>query len=522
MSIKILDCTLRDGGYINDWQFGRRRITGVINGLTVAGVDIVECGFLQSKTHSTEQSLYNSVKEVESVLPLENESTEYVAMMDSGAFDVSKLSLNESSKLSGIRVVFHENQADAALEECRLIKEKGYKAFLQPMGTDAYSDKALLGLIEKANEIEPYAFYFVDSLGVMNGDDVIRLALLIHNNLKASITLGFHTHNNLQLAYSNIQKLISMSLKRDIIVDSSVYGMGRGAGNLNTELIASYLNENFETDYDVDQILRVYDEYIRSLREEFTWGYSIPYYLAAVHKCHPNYGTYMINRATLPVTDVGLLLSKIPTPNKRFYSEKLIEDLYVDFIANKVDDSKSYEELKQCLLAKQILLLGPGKSLVTHTSVINDFIAKTHPVVITVNHVTDKYPINYAFYSNRKRFEEQGHASIEYILTSNVISAENNSLVFDYMTLCNQWGVFSDNSALMLISLLLRLGCESVSVAGLDGYSGDDYYERELQNISDHEWQNSTNSMVTKAIMQYAKNMTINFITPSIYDKGLK
>jgi len=515
----LLDCTLRDGGYINDWAFGQRRISEILGGLTIAGIDIIECGFLQDNPHGVEQALYNNVSEIGNILPQKAEQTKFVAMMNSSKFDLSKLSDTESEKLFGIRVAFHMHQADAALDECKTIKKKGYNAFLQPMGTDAYSDIELLKLVEKANELDPYAFYIVDSLGIMDGNDVVRLALLIHNNLKPSVVLGFHSHNNLQLSFSNVQAFINMHLTRDLIIDSSVYGMGRGAGNLNTELVANYMNESCSSCYNVEQILQVFESHIRSLRGKFSWGYSIPYYLAAVHKCHPNYGTYMASRGTLPVTDIGVLLSKIPPENKRNYSEQLIESLYDEYCACKIDDFRSYEQLKDNLSGRSLLLLAPGKSLIEYSNNISKIIEEQRPVVISINSVPDIYPVEYAFFSNRKRYEEHLYTNVIYIITSNIRSNYADTIVVDYVTLCNQQGRYSDNGALMLLSLLWRLGCESLYIAGLDGFTGNDYYERDMQSILDLEWMESMNAAIAHAVKQYSKHMRIRFVTPSIYMK---
>ena len=122
------------------------------------------------------------------------------------------------------------------LEACRTVKEKGYKVFVQAMVSVAYTDEEFLELISKVNELEPYAFYIVDSFGMMKRKDLTRLFYIVEHNLKQSIWIGFHSHNNMQLAYSNAQSLVDMQTKRNIIIDSSVYGMGRGACNLNTEL----------------------------------------------------------------------------------------------------------------------------------------------------------------------------------------------------------------------------------------------------------------------------------------------
>ena len=98
-------------------------------------------------------------------------------------------------------------------------------------------------MIQRVNEIEPYAFYMVDSFGMMKGKDLTRLFYLVEHNLKEDIWIGFHSHNNMQLAYSNAQVLVGAHTKHNLVIDSSVYGMGRGAGNLNTELFVEYLNK---------------------------------------------------------------------------------------------------------------------------------------------------------------------------------------------------------------------------------------------------------------------------------------
>lgn len=104
------------------------------------------------------------------------------------------------------------------------VKEKGYKVFVQAMVSVAYTDEEFLELISRVNEIEPYAFYIVDSFGMMKRKDLTRLFYIVEHNLKPCIWIGFHSHNNLQLAYSNAQSLVDMQTNRKLIVDSSVYG----------------------------------------------------------------------------------------------------------------------------------------------------------------------------------------------------------------------------------------------------------------------------------------------------------
>ncbi|HFP8864919.1 TPA: 3-hydroxy-3-methylglutaryl-CoA lyase, partial [Enterococcus faecium] len=146
-----------------------------------------------------------------------------------------------------------------------------------------------LAVIKNVNQFKPYAFYIVDSFGMMKGKDLTRLFYMIEHNLEKDIQIGFHSHNNMQLAYSNAQKLITVQTNRSLIIDSSVYGMGRGAGNLNTELFVEYLNDNAGKKYQLKPLLYIIDEILNSFYQKSYWGYSLPNYISAVHNAHPNY-----------------------------------------------------------------------------------------------------------------------------------------------------------------------------------------------------------------------------------------
>lgn len=156
--IQILDCTLRDGGYINDFKFGKNCITKIISQLTLAGLDIIEVGFLEDGEYDEENSIYNTVEQISAVLPVDKRKSMYVAMACYGEYDLSQLSPYDGTSIEGIRVTFHYNEIEEALKYCRDIQKKGYKVFVQPVGTSSYTDEQLLSLIHKVNEMRPYAF----------------------------------------------------------------------------------------------------------------------------------------------------------------------------------------------------------------------------------------------------------------------------------------------------------------------------------------------------------------------------
>ena len=270
--ISLLDCTLRDGGYINDFAFGKQTIASVVSGLADAGIEIVECGFLKSGADDADKSLFGSVEAIVPYLPEKrNGRTMFVAMIAYGDISAEEIS-DCGGAVEGIRLTFHEKELDEALAFAASLKGEGYKVFFQPVGTTTYTDGALLRLIEKVNELRPFAFYLVDTLGAMYKNDLLRMFYLVDNNLRADVRIGFHSHNNLQLSFSNAQELILMHSKREIIIDTSVYGMGRGAGNLCTELLTQYINENIESKYDLLPVLECIDEYIMPIFLRHPWG----------------------------------------------------------------------------------------------------------------------------------------------------------------------------------------------------------------------------------------------------------
>lgn len=348
--IKILDCTLRDGGYVNNWGFGYENIKSILSRLAKANLDIIECGFLEDIEYERQCSFFSNIEQIESLLPKDRGTSQFVAMTRYGNLDINNLKFNNGSSIDGIRVTFHEHEADEAIEYCKQIKEKGYKVYVQPVGTTSYTDLRLLKIIEVVNTIKPYAFYMVDTLGIMKKNDILRMFHLIDNNLTKDIAIGFHSHNNLQLSFSNAQELIDIHSKRDIIIDSSVYGMGRGAGNLNSELIAEYLNSIKNKNYDIDFLLEIVDDLIKDIKEKYSWGYSVPYYLAATNNCHPNYAAYLMNKKTLPVKSIGEILRSIEGSKKELYDKQYISKLYTEYQDTILMMVMILKNLKNCLM----------------------------------------------------------------------------------------------------------------------------------------------------------------------------
>lgn len=522
--VNLLDCTLRDGGYVNNFNFYKKPIKSIISKLSQSSIEIIECGFLKSNAFNKDKSLFGSVEAISDYLPVSHGNNMYVAMIAYGDISLDEISACDGNSITGIRLTFHENQIDEAFDFANGLSKKGYKVFIQPVGTAFYTDKMLLELIERVNNFNPFAFYIVDTLGTMYPNDLLRMFYLVDNNLKSDIKVGFHSHNNLQLSFSNAQELISIDSKREIIIDSSIFGMGRGAGNLCTELITRYINENIEDKYDLIPLLEIMDEYIMPIYSVHPWGYSAPYYIAAINNCHPNYATFLINKQTLRIRDINSIIKSIPLENKHLYDSNVINSLYTDYLSHSVDDSAVIRNLSEICRGRNVLILAPGKSISTYSEKIQKYISDNDPLVFSINYVPEKYRCDKIFISNLKRFKNVEDAvsriGSKLICTSN-IAVDLDADTVNYSDYLIDNPDIMDNAGLMLINLLKKCGVNNFALAGYDGFdysNSKNYFDERMINNIASEQQEKNNSAIIEFFKKLRKTTTVSFITPTLYD----
>lgn len=321
-SIKILDCTLRDGGYLNNWNFGENTIKSVVSKLSSAKIDYIECGFLKSCTFNKDRTFFSQITDLNNII---NPNQNYTLMINFGEFEIENFKENISEKIK-IRVAFKKHNQKEALDYVSKLKNLGWDVFVNPMSTNTYSKDELNYLIEKINYIKPFGLSIVDTLGNMYEKDVIKIFEQIDSRLDSQIALGFHSHNSLQLSFSNTKTLLKMNLNRNLVIDSCLYGMGRGAGNLCTELITKYLNDNFNNNYSIIPLIQTIDDNIKPIYSNSPWGYSTPYYIAAIRGCHPNYAQALM-KYNLSNEALDNILCSIPNEKKVVFDKSILNTL---------------------------------------------------------------------------------------------------------------------------------------------------------------------------------------------------
>lgn len=522
--VSILDCTLRDGGYINNFNFGKLILKDIIKKLSKASIDIIECGFLKSNEYDNNCSLFGNVDMIRNIIEEKNSNLLYVAMLQYGAISIEEIDNYDNTSIDGIRLTFHEHEIEDAFIIGKKIIDKGYKLFMQPVGTITYTDEALLNLINKINELKPFAFYMVDTLGTMYKNDLLRMFYLVDHNLDKKIALGFHSHNNLQLSFANAQELMQLNTNRHLIIDSSIYGMGRGAGNLNTELVTEYINKNIGLRYDNIEILEIIDEYIKPLSMKYKWGYDVAYYIASITGCHPNYASFLLNKQTLHAQDINAILNSLDFGKRALFDKRYIEQKYINYLNHYVDDLNIQNEIKKEINNRKILLLAPGKSLEKNIEKINSIINNREYYIISINFFPKDIPIDMIFISNMKRFKNvqalSKYDNLKIIVTSNIITSEKNISVINYSSYLNEEDCISDNAGLMCINFLKKIGVTEILLAGFDGFSNnieENYYEPNMYLNIEEEKLRLMNKAIAQKLNQLDNQINFKFLTKSVY-----
>lgn len=530
MNIKLLDCTLRDGGFINNWEFGNITIRSVVSRLDSAYVDIIECGFLDSGvSYSENRSVFPDIPSIERTLGgCIPQNAELVAMIDYGTFDEDKLISKSESCLDGIRLIFQKEKAKEALEYAKKIKEKGYRLYVNLVATFTYSGLELLQLVDEINKINPIGVSIVDTYGIMFGDEMTRYAYLLDGSLNKNIMLGFHSHNNTNFSDANSVSFIGLNFKRDMIVDGSLLGMGKNSGNAHTEVLALYLNKMNIKEFKCDHILECAVTDIQRFQINQEWGYNVNNLVTAICECSPNWIKYYMRKGTLSISNIMEILNDLPKEKRKlvsFFSEQLAEERYMDFCRRyEVSDKKGYEALKKAIGDRSVLILCPGSSLLEYIDEIKEFISRNNPFIISVNFISPDFEVDCLYVGSNRRYSQMaallnGNEKYEVITTSNIVA--NTSLIpkytFSYPELFNEAEI--DNSAIILMTLLARLGVAQIIIAGFDGYREglNNYFSGSVSLGNSF----ADNDKIKSGLLHFMDTQTVElqWITPSVFEE---
>ena len=516
--IKLLDCTLRDGGYVNDWQWGFGQARRIIQTLTRAGVDVVEVGFLRNVDgYDPDVTVCNTIEELNRLLPDESQRgrTMYSGMAMRSNYDISKLSPYDGHGIEIIRITAHDYDIKDGMDFARRIKELGYKVSINPINIMGYSDKDLLWIFEQVNAIHPWQFSIVDTFGSMRRRDLERIVSMADHNLAPDIRLALHLHENMALSFCLAQEFLDKHLRRDLAVDGSLMGMGRIPGNLPIELIADYMNEYFGSHYNIDDLMDAIQDHIAPIKGACAWGYTPAYFLSAKFNLHRNYAEHYLGKGDLTNRDINHILADIAPDKKTVFDAAYADALYTEYKNRRTDDTAALAALRVAFAGKTVLVLAPGASLAAEAGRAA-VAAAAADVTVSANFVPGFMRPDYAFFTNAKRFDEAAAYPCPLILTSNLRADKDAAVVnYDRLSATDAQG---GNSVLMLLRLLRQCGAAGVLLAGADGYrTGTAAYAD--AGLHTHTGRGAAyNAQMAGAIR--AAGLPVRFITPSEYERA--
>lgn len=279
----IIDCTIRDGGLVNNWDFSVKFVQDLYDGLSEAGVEYMEIGYKNSARllNATEPNPWRFLEDsfLKEIIP-EKKFTKLSALVDIGRVDPNDILPREQSVLDMIRIACYIREVDKGLELVKMFHDLGYETSLNIMALSSVPEYQLIEAFNMVKESPVDVVYIVDSFGSLDPSDIEHQVKKFKEMLPNK-QLGIHTHNNMQLAFANTLTALRNGVT---FLDSSVYGMGRAAGNCHTELLVTHIQK---PSYEMKPVLRVIEDHMLEMRQKWEWGYIIPYMISGALNEHP-------------------------------------------------------------------------------------------------------------------------------------------------------------------------------------------------------------------------------------------
>lgn len=369
----LLDCTFRDGGYYNKWNFNLKLFSDYIKCMSVCKIDIVEIGFrFNSKKNYLGNFAYTTDLFLQNLdLP---KNLKYAVMINAKEFyksekDINKIfSLKEKSIVSLVRIAINFNEFKSSKKIIRNLNILGYDVGLNLMQAH---DKNEFEIVEMIKEIKSWNLkidylYFADSLGCMDNKYIEYITTTLANNWPG--TVGIHAHNNKSMALSNTLTSLNNGAN---ICDSTILGMGRGAGNAQTEFLLQEIKNPLK-----NKQLKLINALLlkfQALKSKFKWGYNFLYFYAANNKIHPTYIQTFLAEQRYSEVQILNILSQISGKDLLSYSKSKIVDIFYENIKTIRYQKNIGINIKE---NKKAIIIGNGSSVLDNIDEIKRTLSK--------------------------------------------------------------------------------------------------------------------------------------------------
>ncbi len=425
--IQILDCTIRDGGHLNNWTFNPAMVKAAYYASLRTGIDYFEIGYRYPPETTGKGDFATCTDELLfGLLGAPSDVCKLAVMIDAGKCRTDYFPACRADKtlVQAVRVAAYPYELAKAMGQLEELHQKGYEVFLNLMASSELTPVELELLAAWPSKKIVSALCFADSFGSFMPEDVqgliAKLAPLGFQRL------GFHPHNNLQMAFANTLVAISSGVE---IIDGSVFGMGRGAGNLPIEAFVGYLQKTGVAGYNTLPYIDVISRYFVTLREEIGWGYTLPGLLSGLTNVHPYYLDNLFDSGVYSTTEIwnalGAIKARCPisysadrlseTMGRRFFAPitpveaaSVIQDIALEIHVQPAVDAVPPEALafENRHKGSAFLIIANGPSALERREQIRIFSETHRCVTIGVNNLGGLYDPDYHLFTSRRRFEQ--------------------------------------------------------------------------------------------------------------------
>jgi 4-hydroxy 2-oxovalerate aldolase len=502
--LNILDCTLRDGGYYNNWYFDKDLINEYLRVMDIIKVDYVEVGFrfidkvkTKGPTAYSEENFLKSLKIPKNLkIGVMINASDYLGK---NIIDLVKEKFKPKTKslISLVRIACHYHELKEIIPLVNWLKKSGYKVGVNIMQIPELSIKEINDSIVQVKKSKADVLYFADSLGSLDSKKTNKIIKLIKKKWKKD--MGIHAHDNMGKALENSLEAIKSKVNW---VDCTVTGMGRGPGNTRTEYLILELKRKIEKNEKFIDLLNLIRNYFEPLKKKYKWGSNPFYYFAGLNSIHPSFVQEMLGEETFQPEDIYSNLNYLRTVGGRKFSDDLIS-LGKNFY-KKVN--KGSWMPKELVKNKDVLIIGPGKSMTNYRNKVIKFIKKKRPIVFVLNAITP-IPNNFInahivchtlrLLSDIKKYKKLNNHLITPFssFSKNIKSKIESKNILDFgLQVKNKKFKFENNYSILPNSLAITyaLGictsgmCNQIFLAGLDGYSQNSPKKYEMDEIFDN------------------------------------
>jgi 4-hydroxy 2-oxovalerate aldolase len=503
VNIKFLDCTLRDGGYYNSWDFPANIMNDYLVAMQAAGVDVVEMGMRSLKNNGFNGACAYTTDDYLSSLSIP--SGLIIGVMVNASELLASSSMENAlarlfpepsgrSLVSLVRIACHLHEFTKVLPVSVWLKERGFTVCFNLMQVAGKDSEVIKSLALEASKWPLDSLYFADSMGGMNPQDTGKIINLLRSHWHGD--LGIHTHDNMGLALQNTLRAIDEGVTW---VDATVTGMGRGPGNARTEELAIELAEHRGKKINLIPLLSLISNYFGPQQKKFGWGTNPYYYLAGKYGIHPTYIQEMLSDTRYDSEDILAVIEHLKVEGGNKFSSNTLDSAR-HFYRGKARGSWRPQDLIE---GREILLLGTGPGVANYRKAIESLIDKIKPFVLALNTQSQIAPglidARLACHPTRLLADCEEHIQLPQplvtpftMLPDEVKKLLNGKRLLDYgLSVKSDTFSFSDTYCTIPTSLVFAYAlavaasgkARRILLAGFDGYGADDPRNQEMNRI---------------------------------------